>query len=200
MQAEQNKDPTERQMTKIAREVAKFTVQMMKADGIGTAEFDFIHLVRHNPGMTQADVRAALKIDKGAAARRAASLEAKGYLVRKPNPDDGRSQLLYATPKAEELKTPKLRLKPYFMPGWWRNCRRLNGKPLQTLETLYWRSKNQRRAGFPDVTARVQQMNGEEMQDEEHGKSSGAPAGPGAELLRKPEAGAGGGNGIGPDL
>ena len=78
MQAEQNKDPTERQMTKIAREVAKFTVQMMKADGIGTAEFDFIHLVRHNPGMTQADVRAALKIDKGAAARRAARLEAKG--------------------------------------------------------------------------------------------------------------------------
>ena len=49
MQAEQNKDPTERQMTKIAREAAKFTVQMMKADGIGTAEFDFIHLVRHNP-------------------------------------------------------------------------------------------------------------------------------------------------------
>ena len=61
MQAEQNKDPTERQMTKIAREAAKFTVQMMKADGIGTA--------------------------------------------------------------------PKLRLKPCFMPGWWRNCRRLSGKP-----------------------------------------------------------------------
>ena len=76
MQAEQNKDPTERQMTKIAREAAKFTVQMMKADGIGTAEFDFIHLVRHNPGMTQADVRAALKIDKGAAARRAARIAA----------------------------------------------------------------------------------------------------------------------------
>lgn len=114
MQAEQNKDPTERQMTKIAREAAKFTVQMMRADGIGTAEFDFIHLVRHNPGMTQADVRAALKIDKGAAARRAASLEAKGYLVRKPNPDDGRSQLLYATPKAEELKNSKAAIETVF--------------------------------------------------------------------------------------
>ena len=34
MQAEQNKDPTERQMTKIAREAAKFTVQMMKADAL----------------------------------------------------------------------------------------------------------------------------------------------------------------------
>ena len=75
-------DKTERQITKIAREAAKLTVQTMRADGIGTAEFDFIHLVRHHPGITQAEIRKALKIDKGAAARRAASLEVKGYLVR----------------------------------------------------------------------------------------------------------------------
>ena len=47
----------------------------MKEEGIGTAEFDFIHLVRHNPGITQAQVRESLKIDKGAAARRAMRLE-----------------------------------------------------------------------------------------------------------------------------
>ena len=62
-------DVTERKMTKIAREVSKFTVQTMKEDGIGTAEFDFIHLLRHHPGLTQAEVREQLKIDKGAAAR-----------------------------------------------------------------------------------------------------------------------------------
>lgn len=50
-------DITERKITKIAREAAKFTVRTMKADGIGTAEFDFIHLVRHKPGITQAQVR-----------------------------------------------------------------------------------------------------------------------------------------------
>ena len=76
-------DPTERKITKIAREAGKFTVQAMKEEGIGTAEFDFIHLVRHHPGITQTEVREQLKIDKGAAARRAASLEAKGYLIRK---------------------------------------------------------------------------------------------------------------------
>ena len=81
-------DETGRKITKIAREVAKFTVQTMKEEGIGTAEFDFIHLVRHNPGITQTAVRESLQIDKGAAARRAASLESKGYLVRKPNPAD----------------------------------------------------------------------------------------------------------------
>ena len=80
-------DKTERKMTKIARELNKLTVQAMKEKGIGTAEFDFIHLVRHHPGITQAQLREELKIDKGAAARRAASLEAKGYLTRRDNPE-----------------------------------------------------------------------------------------------------------------
>ena len=61
-------DDTERKMTKIAREVSKFTVQTMKEDGIGTAEFDVIYLVWHNPGITQTKARETLKIDKGAAA------------------------------------------------------------------------------------------------------------------------------------
>ena len=55
-------DVTRRQMTKIAREVGKFTVQMMKEEGIGTAEFDVIHFIRHNPGVTQTEVRETLKI------------------------------------------------------------------------------------------------------------------------------------------
>ena len=57
-------DATRRQMTKIAREVGKFTVQMMKEEGIGTAEFDVIHFIRHNPGVTQTEVRENLKIDR----------------------------------------------------------------------------------------------------------------------------------------
>jgi len=65
-------DATRRQMTKIAREVGKFTVQMMKEEGIGTAEFDVIHFIRHNPGVTQTEVRENLKIDRGAAAKRVA--------------------------------------------------------------------------------------------------------------------------------
>lgn len=146
-------EQTGRKITKIAREVSKFTVQTMKEDGIGTAEFDFIHLVRHNPGITQAKVREQLKIDKGAAARRAASLEAKGYLERRPNPKDGRSQMLYATPKAESLKNSKAYIESVFyewliaeLPAEERDAF------CQTLDTLYWRSKRQSRAGFPDVS------------------------------------------------
>ena len=145
-------DPTERKITKIAREAGKFTVQAMKEEGIGTAEFDFIHLVRHHPGITQTEVREQLKIDKGAAARRAASLETKGYLIRKPNPWDGRSQLLYATEKAEKLKNSKAHIETVFY-EWLLS--ELPGEEKEafckTLDTLYWKSNQQRQKGFTDV-------------------------------------------------
>lgn len=147
-------DQTGRKITKIAREVSKFTVQTMKEDGIGTAEFDFIHLVRHHPGITQTEVRENLKIDKGAAARRAASLEAKGYLVRKPNPKDGRSQLLYATEKAEQLRNSKEKIEAVFYEWLLAELSEEEKETFcRTLELLYQRSKKQSRAGFLDVTA-----------------------------------------------
>ncbi|MCI5612426.1 MAG: MarR family transcriptional regulator [Roseburia sp.] len=149
-------DETGRKITKIAREVNKITVQTMKEDGIGTAEFDFIHLIRHNPGITQAGVREQLKIDKGAAARRAASLEAKGYLIRKPNPDDGRSQMLYATQKAEKLKNSKAYIEGVFYEWLLAELPEEEKEAFcKTLDMLYWRSKRQSRAGFPDVSALI---------------------------------------------
>ena len=145
-------DATERKMTKIAREVSKFTVQTMKEDGIGTAEFDFIHLVRHNPGITQAAVREQLKIDKGAAARRAASLESKGYLYRKPNPADGRSQ------KAEQLKNSKAAIESKFYEWLLAELPEEEKEAFcKTLDTLYRRSKQEQRAGFVNVAKRMEE-------------------------------------------
>ena len=138
-------DDTKRQITKIAREVGKFTVQTMKEEGIGTAEFDVIHLLRHNPGITQTKVRESLKMDKGAAAKRVARLENKGYLVRKPNPEDGRSQLLYATEKAEHLKNSKTSIETVFYEWLLED---LSGEEKEhfckTLDMLYWKSKRER--------------------------------------------------------
>ena len=118
-------DETGRKITKIAREVAKFTVQTMKEEGIGTAEFDFIHL------------------------------------VRKPNPADGRSQLLYATEKAECLKNSKAKIEGIFY-EWLLSELPKEEKEVfcKTLDTLYWKSKRQRQAGFVDV-ARVVEQTGE---------------------------------------
>ena len=151
-------DATHRQMTKIAREVSKFTVQTMKEEGIGTAEFDVIHLVRHNPGITQTQVRETLKIDKGAAAKRVANLEAKGYLIRRPNPEDGRSQLLYATEQAEKLKNSKAHIESVFYEWLLSELPQQEKQAFcQTLDTLYRKSKLQRQAGFRDLTALLEE-------------------------------------------
>ena len=151
-------DMTERKITKIAREVSALTVQMMKAEGVGTAEFDFIHLVRHNPGITQAEVRERLRIDKGAAARRAASLELKGYLVRRENPQDGRSQLLYATPQAESLKNSKASIEAAVYEWLLSDLDDAEKAAFcETLDRLYRRMKAESRAGFPEMTRRVAQ-------------------------------------------
>ncbi len=151
-------DETERKITKIAREVSKFTVLTMKEEGIGTAEFDFIHFIRHHPGCTQAEVIEQLKIDKGAAARRVLSLENKGYLYREPNPKDGRSQLLYATGKAEQLKNSKASIESMFYEWLLAELPEEEKEAFcKTLDTLYWRSKEQRRAGFVDVAELVAQ-------------------------------------------
>ena len=161
-------DSTQRKITKIAREVSKFTVQMMKEDGIGTAEFDVIHFIRHNPGVTQTVMRENLKIDKGAAAKRVASLESKGYLVRKPNPEDGRSQLLYATEKAEALKNSKAQIETVFYE--WLLAELLEEEKetfCKTLDTLYWKSKRQRQAGFVDVARKVMESESGVTTDED---------------------------------
>ena len=71
----------------------------MREEGVGTAEIDLIHAVRHHPGCTQAQLAELLHADKAAIARRTKNLEAKGLLIRRDAPSDRRSQLLYPTKK-----------------------------------------------------------------------------------------------------
>lgn len=149
-------DSTKRQITKIAREANKLVIRTMKEEGIGSGEMDLIHLVRHNPGLSQREISLHLNMDKGAVARRTASLEQKGYLTRKENPADGRSQLLYATEKAENLKTSKATVETAFY-DWL-----LEGlDPAEqvsftdALDKLYLRSKQESRSGFPHIAERL---------------------------------------------
>lgn len=149
-------DITKREMTKIAREVSKFTVRTLRAEGIGTAEFDVIHVIRHNPGITQAGVCKILGIDKGAVARQTVNLEAKGYLTREENPADGRSRLLYATEKAESLKNSKAHVEALFYEWLLEPLSETEKQEFSgLLDILYQRSKAESKAGFPEMNKRV---------------------------------------------
>lgn len=145
-------DITKRKITKISREVSKFTVRTLRQDGIGTSEFDVIHAIRKNPGITQAEVCRITGMDKGAVARQTANLEAKGYITRAENPGDGRSRLLFATQKAEELKNSKAHVEAAFYEWLIQPLDEDERKEFsRLLDIVYRRCKAESRAGFPEM-------------------------------------------------
>ena len=147
-------DITKRKITKIAREVGKFTVRTLRAEGVGTGEFDVLHAIRKNPGITQAGVCRITGLDKGAVARQTANLESKGYIERRDNPSDGRSRLLYATPKAENLKSSKAEIETAFYEWLTAPLGDVDRDAFaRILDTLYQRCKAESKADFPEMTA-----------------------------------------------
>lgn len=141
-----------RKITKIAREAEKLVLLAMRNEGIGTAEIDCIHAVRHHTGITQTELAEALNCDKPAIARRIASLERKGYLRREPNPEDGRSRLVYPTDKAEGLRNAKAEAETVFYDY---IMAALSADEqaafLSALDRVYTRSKEESRAGFVHI-------------------------------------------------
>lgn len=143
-------DITERKITKIARETEKLVLLSLREEGVGTAEIDLIHALRHHPGCTQAALAELLHADKAAIARRTKNLEAKGFLVRQEAPNDRRSQLLHPTEKAEAMKASKAEIEASFYEYL---TSVLTDDEAQTfaalLNKLYTASKTESRTGFP---------------------------------------------------
>ena len=151
-------DMSRRRITKIAREINKFTVRTLKAEGIGASEFDVIHAVRKNPGITQAGICCILGTDKGAVARQTASLEEKGYLIRRENPADRRSQQIFPTEKAQSLKNSKARIEALSY-EWLLEALSPEEQAefARLLEQIYLRCKAESKAGFPNLTRRIEE-------------------------------------------
>ena len=156
-------DITERKITKIAREAEKLVLRTMRETGVGTAEIDLIHALRHNPGCTQAALAELLHADKAAIARRTKNLEAKGYLVRRDAPNDRRSQLLYPTEKAESLKSSKAEIEAAFYEYLTDTLTKEEAAAFAAaLNKLYAASKAESRAGFPHFIQAAKGENGDE--------------------------------------
>ena len=87
--------------------------------------------------------------------------------MRRPNPADGRSQLLYATEKADSLRNSKAQVETAFYEWLLEELPEAERKAFcQTLDTLYRRVKAESRAGFPHVARRIDAKEGEEHEEE----------------------------------
>lgn len=145
-------DSRNRYMTKIVREMNKFTAMNGKMHGIGSTEADVIHLVRHNPGISQQEIADALGIDKAAVARQTQNLEKKGYLIRKDSAKDKRAKALFPTRKAEEVKSEKTNTEEIFYDWLFSDLEEEEKEVFfHILTKLYHRFKTESRSGFPHL-------------------------------------------------
>lgn len=157
-------DITQRKITKIAREVEKFTFRTLRSSGIGPGEAEVLHLIRKRPGITQKEICRSLGYDKAAVAREVAAMEKKGLVVRKKNIEDGRSFLLYATEKAGALKSGKSHVETLFY-SWL--CEDLEAGEAEAfssvLDKLYLKCKEERRNDFRTMEKIVKENKEYEM-------------------------------------
>ena len=145
-----------RKISKIARELNKLVLKMTKEDGIGSSEIDLIHLVRHNPGISQKEVGEKLNVDKGAIAKRVVSLEKKGYIYRENDVNDKRKHYLYALPKAESLKNTKVDIENIFYDWLFLDLDEKEKEMfLDTLDKLYQKSKKESRSDFVNISKKI---------------------------------------------
>ncbi len=151
-----------RKLNKITRELNKLTIRMIKEEGIGSSEFDLIHLVRHNPGIAQKEVCEQLNCDKGAIAKRVTSLEKKGFLKKETDPKDKRKHYLYATKKADSLKQSKTKIETIFYDWLLKDLTNEEKEQfLTTLNKIYIKSKTESRSGFQTITQLIQEAKDE---------------------------------------
>jgi DNA-binding MarR family transcriptional regulator len=73
--------------------------------GIGRGEYRVLFALYNEEGVSQTTLADRHHLDKGVIARVVRRLEEKGYVERRPDPDDKRRKLLYLTEDAERLRS-----------------------------------------------------------------------------------------------
>lgn len=142
-------DPTNRRIRKIDKDSQRFVAQALGHTNLTLSDYDMIHTIQHRPGITQEQLRKKYALDKSTIARRAAKLEAGGYIERRPHPEDGRRKQLYVTEKGSAIRNAKVDAEAFYYE--WLTAE-LTQEDLDVLSPLLnrlqLRSRNERRQDF----------------------------------------------------
>jgi len=82
----------------------RYREQELADTGLGGGQTSYLITLYHHPGISQEELAKHLNVNKSSVTRQLSALEEKGYIIRKPNPDDRRSMLVYPTEKALALQ------------------------------------------------------------------------------------------------
>ncbi|MCY6355564.1 MarR family winged helix-turn-helix transcriptional regulator [Clostridium sp. ZS2-4] len=81
-----------------------FMGKELKKYGLGTGQYIFLLILFKKDGISQDELSKSAYIDKGTTARAIAKLENEGYVLRKKDEEDKRTNRIYLTEKALEFK------------------------------------------------------------------------------------------------
>lgn len=90
----------------IARRIQLCIGERLSKFEITAAEEPFFMAIQHNAGATQEDLTAIVGVDKAVTTRALASLEKKGFLIRKQNETDHRQKQVYPTKAVFNIADP----------------------------------------------------------------------------------------------
>jgi len=82
----------------------RYREQELADTGLGGGQTSYLITLYHHPGISQEELAKRLNVNKSSVTRQLTALEEKGYIIRKPKPDDRRSMLVYPTEKALNLQ------------------------------------------------------------------------------------------------
>lgn len=87
------------------RQAQGYLAGQMKELKIGSGQYAFLLALYQHNGISQEELSNRLMIDKGTTAKAVSKLESAGYVVRKQNPEDRRSNLVYLTKNGWEVRS-----------------------------------------------------------------------------------------------
>ncbi|HXP57143.1 MAG TPA: MarR family transcriptional regulator [Streptosporangiaceae bacterium] len=80
-----------------------FNDELRTAHGIVTSQFEFLRYLRDHEGARVADLAAEFAVGVGAISKSMDRLEKRGWVIRRPNPEDRRSAILVLTDDGRAL-------------------------------------------------------------------------------------------------
>lgn len=100
-----NKDRLGKHISLLYRYSQIFFNKEFKAYQLGSGQYMFLIELYQNPGITQEQLSELVRIDKATTAKAIAKLIAAGYVTKHTSAADKRAYNLYATDKAETIKS-----------------------------------------------------------------------------------------------
>jgi DNA-binding MarR family transcriptional regulator len=99
-------EPIGKWIAKLYKHHDQFVDERLESYNLNHSEANLLfYLYKDGDGISQQNLKENLAVDKATVSRSVSTLLKKGYLKKESSPDDKRVNLIFITPKAEEIES-----------------------------------------------------------------------------------------------